>query len=60
MPTIELTKEELREVKDCLVLERENVQDSLRKHPRGDRDHASYAKAERLLTAVLYKIVEAK
>lgn len=60
MPSIELTKAELKEVRDCLFIERENVGEMLRKYPKGDRDHASYAKAWRLLDSILYKIAEAK
>lgn len=60
MPSLQLTKAELKEVRDCLFIERENVEESLRKHPKGDRDHASYAKAWRLLDSILYKIAEAK
>lgn len=39
MPSIELTKTELKEVRDCLVIEMENVQEMLRRYPKGDRDH---------------------
>jgi hypothetical protein len=60
MPKIDLTKAELKEVKDCLILEMENVQENLRRYPKGDRDHASYAKAWRLLDSILYKIAGAK
>jgi hypothetical protein len=60
MPTIELTKAELKEARDCLFVERENVGEMLRRYPKGDRDHASYAKAARLLDSILYKIAEAK
>jgi len=60
MPTIELTKAELKEVRDCLFVERENVTEMLRRYPKGDRDHDSYAKAARLLDSILYKIAEAK
>lgn len=60
MPTLELTKAELKEVQDCLFLEMENVNESLRRYPKGDRDHAPYAKAWRLLDSILYKIAEAK
>jgi hypothetical protein len=60
MPSIELTKAELKEVRDCLVIEMENVQEMLRRYPKGDRDHDSYAKAARLLDSILYKIAEAK
>lgn len=60
MPTLELTNAELKEVRDCLTLEQENVQENLRRYPKGDRDHAPYAKAGRLLESILYKIAEAK
>jgi hypothetical protein len=60
MPELHLTKAELKEVRDCLFIERENVEESLRKYTRGDRDHASYATAARLLDSVLHKIAEAK
>ena len=60
MPSIELTKTERKEVRDCLVIEMENVQEMLRSYPKGDRDHAPYAKAWRLLDSILYKIAEAK
>ena len=60
MPTIELTRAELKEVRDCLTVEQENVREMLVRYPKGDRDHASYAKASRLLDSILYKIAEAK
>jgi hypothetical protein len=60
MPKIDLTKAELKEVKDCLSLEMANVQEHLRRYPKGDRDHAPYAKAWRLLDSILYKIAGAK
>ena len=60
MPTIELTRAELKEVRDCLTVEKENVDEMLQRYPKGDRDHASYAKAARLLDSILYKIAEAK
>lgn len=60
MPTIELTRAEWKEVRDCLTVEQENVNEMLRRYPKGDRDHDSYAKAARLLDSILYKIAEAK
>lgn len=60
MPTIELTKAELKEVRDCLFVEQEHVAEMLQRHPKGGRDHDSYAKAARLLDSILYKIAEAK
>jgi hypothetical protein len=60
MPTIELTKAELKEAWGCLTVEQENVNEMLRLYPKGDRDHDSYAKAARLLDSILYKITEAK
>jgi len=60
MPTIELTRAELKEVRDCLTAEKENVAEMLQRYPKGDRDHDSYAKAARLLDSILYKIAEAK
>jgi len=60
MPSIELTRAELKEVRDCLTVEQENVAEMLQRYPKGDRDHDSYAKAARLLDSILYKIAEAK
>ena len=60
MPTIELTKAEVKEARDCLFIERENVEESLRHYGPGDRDHESYAKAKKLLDSILAKLAEAK
>ena len=60
MPKIDLTKAELKEAWGCLTVEQENVTEMLRRYPKGDRDHDSYAKAARLLDSLLYKIAEAK
>ena len=53
--SIMLTKAELREARDCLILERENVTEGLRK----ERNDASYKKAARLLDSILKKFSEA-
>lgn len=60
MPTIDLTQAEVKEVRDCLVLELEYVEESLLKYGRGDRDHESYAKAKKLLDSILAKLRKAK
>jgi hypothetical protein len=60
MPTLTLTKAELKEVKDCLTIEQEWVAENLRRYPKGDRDHKPYAKAARLLDSILYKLAEAR
>jgi len=41
MPSIELTRAELKEVRDCLTVEQENVAEMLQRYPKGDRDHDS-------------------
>ena len=53
--SIMLTKAELREAWDCLLMERENVTECLRK----DKNDASYKKAARLLDSILNKFSEA-
>lgn len=56
MPKLDLTPKELREVRDCLIISREWVQEELCRYSKGDRDYESYAKAERLLKSILAKI----
>ena len=58
MRHLELTDAEFEEVKSCLIVEQENVGESLTRHPKGDRDHESYAKAAKLLDSVIKKMKE--
>jgi hypothetical protein len=53
---LELTDAEFEEVKSCLIVERENVGESLNHYPKGGRDHKSYAKAAKLLDSVISKM----
>ena len=54
--SIMLTKAEFCEARDCLILERENVTEGLRK----DKNDAFDKKAARLLDSILKKFSEAK
>jgi hypothetical protein len=58
MRHLELTDAEFAEVKSCLIVERENVGESLNHYSKGDRDHESYAKAAKLLDSVIKKMKE--
>ena len=53
--TIMLTKAELREAWDCVILERESVTENLRK----DKNDAFEKKSARLLDSILVKFSEA-
>jgi hypothetical protein len=63
MPTIELTRAELKEVKSCLIVELENCQEQVQRHPPGcydEESRKSYAKAVRLLESAIAKFKEAQ
>jgi hypothetical protein len=58
MRQLTLTEAEFKEVRSCLIVEHENVAEMLMRHPKGDRDHESYATASKLLDTVLQKMKE--